>query len=56
MFKDHLDVFLILKKQRRVDQDIINIRGNKYIKEFIERIVNVLLKYTGTVLYTKRHY
>ena len=25
----------------------------KYIKEFLKRVINILLKYTGTVLYTK---
>jgi hypothetical protein len=43
----------VFRKRRRVDQDIINIRGNKYIKEFTKRIVNILLEYTRTILYTK---
>ena len=30
-----------------------NIYNYKYIKEFLKCIINILLKYTGTVFYTK---
>ena len=53
MFKDYLDVFSVLKKQRWINQNIINIYGYKYIKELLKRIINILLKCTRTVLYTK---
>ena len=43
----------MFKKQRQVNQDIINIYSYKYIKEFLKRVINILLKYTGTVFYTK---
>jgi hypothetical protein len=46
-------MLLILRKRRQIDEDIINIRGNKYIKEFTKRIINVLLKHTRIILYTK---
>jgi hypothetical protein len=46
-------MLLIFRERRQVDQDIVNIRGNKYIKEFIKYIINVLLKYTRTIFYTK---
>jgi len=28
-------------------------RSNKYIKDFIEYIINILLEYTRTILYTE---
>jgi hypothetical protein len=30
--------------------------GNEYIKELLKCVINILLKYTITVLYTKWHY
>ena len=52
-FKDYLDIFLVFRKQGWVNQDIVNICSYKYIKELLERVINILLKYTGTVLYTE---
>ena len=37
-------------------QDIINIYSYKYIKEFLKCVINILLKYTGAVFYTKWYY
>ena len=36
-----------------LNQDIINIYSYKYVKELLKCIINILLKYTGTVFYTK---
>jgi len=46
-------MFLMFRKQGQVDKNSINIYSNKYIKEFIKCIINILLKYARTVLYAK---
>jgi len=56
VFKGDLNMFLMFKERKQVNQDIINIRGYKYIKEFIKCVVNILLKYTKTILHTEWHY
>ena len=35
------------------NNNIINIYSYKYIKELLKRVINILLKYTRTVFYTK---
>ena len=49
-------MFLMFRKQGQVDKNSINIYSNKYIKEFIKCIINILLKYARTVLYAKQYY
>ena len=49
-----------LKKEtesgNKLNKYIINIYSYKYIKELLKRVINILLKYTRTVFYTKWYY
>ena len=40
----------------RVNQDIVDIRGNENVKEVMERVVHILLKCARSVLNAEWHY
>ena len=46
----------VFGQEVEVDQDVINIHSDKYIKKIMQDVINIMLKYARVILQIKQHH